>query len=273
MRSSAALARQKQAQLLNELTKNGVEPQDEEVRKKYEEFKISVTQQALKVLKERIPAKILYFNELVNINSGLGELLHDRDLQIDEPVVACPGEGLTNGAGSEAAGTTSTQGHPIASAADEKQPVTTQSVPTHSQIVEMKERVARDALELIEMVGTVRLWIQLNVPRIEDGNNFGVAIQEEAIQELGRVEDAAFNLCDGIKYHASRAKFISKLLKYPNIADYSQSIREIDRKEWLHLKVSMIEMRNNYSMLYDLLHKNWEKVVKPRAADSNRMVM
>lgn len=105
---------------------------------------------------------------------------------------------------------------------ESKIPVSTQAVAVHKQIAEMKERVSRDALELIEMVGTVRLWIQLNVPRIEDGNNFGVAIQEEAIQELGRVEEAAFNLCDGIKYHASRAKFISKLLKYPNVADYSQ---------------------------------------------------
>lgn len=69
-------------------------------------------------------------------------------------------------------------------------------------------------------VGTVKLWIQLNIPRIEDGNNFGVAIQEEAIQELGRVEDAAFGLCDGIKYHTARAKLLTKIIKYPNIEDY-----------------------------------------------------
>lgn len=65
MRSSSVLARQKHTQLLNDLAKNGVEPEDEEIRKKYEEFKTSVTQQALKVLKELIPAKIVYFNELV----------------------------------------------------------------------------------------------------------------------------------------------------------------------------------------------------------------
>lgn len=51
--------------LLNDLAKNGVEPSDLSVRAKYEEFKIDVTHQALKILRERIPIKILYFNEQV----------------------------------------------------------------------------------------------------------------------------------------------------------------------------------------------------------------
>lgn len=92
----------------------------------------------------------------------------------------------------------------------------------HSQILAMEGRVRKEALELIEMISTVKLWIQLNIPRIEDGNNFGVAIQEEAIQELCRVEDVAFSLCDGIKYHTTRAKLISKVIKYPNVEDYTQ---------------------------------------------------
>ncbi len=42
--------------------------------------------------------------------------------------------------------------------------------------------------QLVEAINTVKMWIQLNVPRIEDGNNFGVSIQEETINELGRAE-------------------------------------------------------------------------------------
>lgn len=43
------------------------------------------------------------------------------------------------------------------------------------------------------------------MPRIEDGNNFGVGIQEEVILELTRVEDTAFNLHDTIvKYYMAR---------------------------------------------------------------------
>lgn len=48
----------------------------------------------------------------------------------------------------------------------------------------IKERI----LELIEIIDTVKVWIQLNIPRIEDGNNFGVSIQEETVNELSRAE-------------------------------------------------------------------------------------
>ena len=34
----------------------------------------------------------------------------------------------------------------------------------------------------------VRLWIQFNVPRIEDGNNFGVGIQEDVLSEVSSIE-------------------------------------------------------------------------------------
>jgi proteasome activator subunit 2 (PA28 beta) len=45
-----------------------------------------------------------------------------------------------------------------------------------------------EILQLIEFIGTVKIWIQLNIPRIEDGNNFGVSIQEETVNELSRAE-------------------------------------------------------------------------------------
>lgn len=129
-------------------------------------------------------------------------------------------------------------------------------MPSHRQIVEELERIKDEASELIEMVGNIKLWIQLNIPRIEDGNNFGVGIQEEVIQELARVEDSAFNLFDAIvKYYMARAKLSTKVIKYPNVLDYQEAIRELDEKEWIHTKIAKVDMRNNYSMLYELLSK------------------
>ena len=34
-----------------------------------------------------------------------------------------------------------------------------------------------EILQMVDMCNSVKLWIQLNIPRIEDGNNFGVSIQ------------------------------------------------------------------------------------------------
>lgn len=60
-----------------------------------------------------------------------------------------------------------------------------------------------------------------------------------------------------------------------------KAIRELDEKEWIHIKITNVDMRNNYSMIYDLLCKvsggifyvnifqNWEKVVKPKSEDNH----
>ena len=37
-------------------------------------------------------------------------------------------------------------------------------------------------LEFIEQLNIIKMWIQLNIPRIEDGNNFGVSIQVCLVQ-------------------------------------------------------------------------------------------
>jgi hypothetical protein len=69
----------------------------------------------------------------------------------------------------------------------------------------------REVLDLIEDMGTMKLWIQLNIPRIEDGNNFGVSIQEETVSELSRAEDAGFAVLESMtKYFFSRAKLVSR---------------------------------------------------------------
>ncbi len=57
------------------------------------------------------------------------------------------------------------------------------------------------------------VWIQLNIPRIEDGNNFGVSIQEETLNEISRVEDPGYATLENLtKYYATRGKLVSKVV-------------------------------------------------------------
>lgn len=96
------------------------------------------------------------------------------------------------------------------------------------------------------------MWVQLLIPRIEDGNNFGVSIQEETVAELRTVEGEAASYLDQIsrysldlstiflflfflhlkiyfarianhlifftfRYYITRAKLVSKIAKYPHV--------------------------------------------------------
>lgn len=48
---------------------------------------------------------------------------------------------------------------------------------SNQQLVDIIEKVKPEIRLLIEKCNTVKMWVQLLIPRIEDGNNFGVSIQ------------------------------------------------------------------------------------------------
>ena len=68
--------------------------------------------------------------------------------------------------------------------------------------------------------------MQLNIPKVEDGNNFGVDIQQESVSDLAKAEETSFSLLDAInKYFMTRGKLVSRLGKYPGVKDYLVSIQ------------------------------------------------
>eukprot|EP00771_Trimastix_marina_P004018 gnl/Trimastix_PCT/747.p1 GENE.gnl/Trimastix_PCT/747~~gnl/Trimastix_PCT/747.p1 ORF type:complete len:231 (+),score=48.27 gnl/Trimastix_PCT/747:30-722(+) len=122
-------------------------------------------------------------------------------------------------------------------------------------------------ISLMEAANSIKIWIELNIPRKEDGNNFGVSIQEETVSELGRVEEACQAFLDNTtKYYLSRGKILSKYLKYPTLEDYLQSVMELDEKELLNLPLCIIDLRNNYCVLRDVILKNLDRLKKPRSS-------
>lgn len=148
----------------------------------------------------------------------------------------------------------------------------TEKFPSNSLIKDLTETLCTDLGELSSMLGSIKLWLQKAVPRIEDGNNFGVSIQEDVISEITRVEEVTGTLCEGAsKYHFSRAKMIGKVIKYPNVEDFKDSIRALDKKQMLLLRQTMFDCRINYGALFDHIHKNFEKLVNPRTDNTSNM--
>uniref|UniRef100_A0A672QVE8 Proteasome activator complex subunit 3 n=1 Tax=Sinocyclocheilus grahami TaxID=75366 RepID=A0A672QVE8_SINGR len=112
----------------------------------------------------------------------------------------------------------------------------------------------------------------LLIPRIEDGNNFGVSIQEETVTELRTVEGEAASFLDQIsRYYITRAKLVSKIAKYPHVEDYRRTVTEIDEKEYISLKIIVSELRNQYVTLHDMILKNIEKIKRPRSSNTDAL--
>lgn len=130
-------------------------------------------------------------------------------------------------------------------------------------------KLRSEIIEFIQILDSIKLYIELNIPRIEDGNNFGVSVQEDMIQELVRVEEGALQILDDIsKYYTGRAKLVSKVQKHPEIDDYKIALTEIDMKQIFQLKMNFVGTRNGYAVLSDMLQKNLERIVKPRSTTS-----
>ena len=62
------------------------------------------------------------------------------------------------------------------------------------------------------LVNSIRLWIILMKPKIEDGNNFGVSVQEEYISMLDGLERAMSNVMGGsLSYYIDRGKYLKNV--------------------------------------------------------------
>ncbi|KAK2195607.1 bifunctional Proteasome activator PA28 [Babesia duncani] len=182
---------------LNGISVDKIDPSDADVKSKYLGFREQVTKAALTCLREKIPQKIVHFNSLLTSSVLSGEnLFHSADLnQVDYKLDLC------------VKGTKRTLENVcfhIATGNNVQGPATELYTPHHKQIQAELEIIKCEASQLIEIV-SLEMYTWHLIDWIEDGNNFGVGIQEEVIQELTRVEDTAFNLYDAIvKYYMAR---------------------------------------------------------------------
>lgn len=141
---------------------------------------------------------------------------------------------------------------------------------TNQHIGKLHAILKKECEELAEYVDKVKLWVNLNMPQIEDGDNFGVQIQEEVLQELHRSQQSAYNLRDNARRdYLDRAKICSKLIKYPNVQDYSLALKEHDDKQLYCARQDLLDVRNIYAVLTDIIHKNIAKLRSPKGNNSS----
>lgn len=126
-------------------------------------------------------------------------------------------------------------------------------------------------LELCEMVINVKLFINLNVPRVEDGNNFGVGVQLDTITQLSRVEDGSLVSTENFyKYLEGRAKIVRKSKKHSS-SIYDEMLLSFDEKQLKLIWIARVDLRNNYANLYDIMMKNIDRILCPRSDNTVNM--
>jgi len=237
-----------------------------ETEKGISELRKNIVERAQHIVHDIFPRKVLKLNEIFQNHPQLNLVLEKLEESIPIPFDAesVGPKDLKDNEGPSKKRKLVNSGTNM----DQENEVEHKLIPSNKTILQILGLLKKELLELVEMINTVKLWIQLNIPRIEDGNNFGVSIQEETVNELGRAEDSGFAVLESMtKYFVTRAKIVSKVLKYPQVQDYRQSIIELDEKEYINLRMCCMDLRNNYAILHDMILKNLEKIKTPRSSN------
>ncbi|CAK8676055.1 unnamed protein product [Clavelina lepadiformis] len=134
------------------------------------------------------------------------------------------------------------------------------------------DRLRAEITGLIDYCNILRLWVTLLLPKIEDGNNFGRSVQEETVNEVQNAEcELALYLSQISNYFSSRAKIATKIIKNPHVQDYYRYIAEEDEKQFVNFRLMLVDIRNTYSSIHDLILKNIEKIKRPRNSNYGSM--
>lgn len=139
------------------------------------------------------------------------------------------------------------------------------NVASNQSMMKISNLITMEIIEIINICTSMKMAISLKIPSIQEGNNFGVEIQEDIVDDISRVENGSMDCIDQIaNYYQIRSKSVSKVLKWPYLDDYRLALKEFDLSHMAVLKSMAVDLRNSYIILHDTITKNMEKLKNPR---------
>uniref|UniRef100_A0AAQ4P5Z6 Proteasome activator complex subunit 2 n=1 Tax=Gasterosteus aculeatus aculeatus TaxID=481459 RepID=A0AAQ4P5Z6_GASAC len=142
----------------------------------------------------------------------------------------------------------------------------------NEKILVLLEKVKPEIVALRETIITVSSWIQHLIPKIEDGNDFGVAVQEKILERIGAVRTKVEAFQTNInKYFSERGDAVGKASKETHVMDYRSLVHEKDQSIYHEVRVVVLDIRGFHAELYDIVSKNLDKVTNPKGEEKPPM--
>ncbi|KAJ8268635.1 hypothetical protein COCON_G00138070 [Conger conger] len=228
---------------------------------KVENFRQSLYQQAEDLFSSRIPLKICQLDRLLKEAefsvSDLSSLRAPLDIPIPDPPAPEDEEMETDSKEEED---------------KKKKPPVCGYIQGNEQIMGLLDRVKPEVRTLKETCILVSCWIQLLIPKIEDGNDFGVSIQEKILERITAVKTKVEGFQTNInKYFTERGDAVAKASKERHVMDYRSLVHERDEAVYSEIRVILLDLRGFYAELYDIIYKNQDKVTNPKGEEKPSM--
>ncbi|XP_053714743.1 proteasome activator complex subunit 2 [Synchiropus splendidus] len=225
-----------------------------------ENFRQTLYQEADQLISRLIPSKILRLDALLQdeaFSSSTEALRAPLDIPIPDPPPQDEEDMETDEDGGEK---------------KKKKAPKCGFIPGNQTIQALLEKVKPEVVELRETIVTVSCWILHLIPKIEDGNDFGVAVQEKILERITAVKTKAETFQTNInKYFSERGDAVAKASKDTHVMDYRSLVHEKDEAMRSELFIMLMDIRGYYSELYDVVSKNFEKVTNPKGEEKSSM--
>ncbi|KAI8995292.1 proteasome activator pa28 REG alpha/beta subunit [Trametes punicea] len=246
---------------------------DKKLQKELDGFREKVAADAEKVIFEVFPRKVLDLQKLIDSTSELSSPFHlSHAAPSTDATVYSPPSTSSEPEPKKRKLDSGEAVNGVKALSDASHAKNAGKMVSNQHTVDLHERLKREFEVLADLCDKVKLWINLSMPKIEDGNNFGVQIQEDVLSEIHRSQETAYNLRDAARQdYLSRAKICSKILKYPHVEDYALALKEHDEKVLYVSHQNLYDLRNVYAVLTDILHKNIEKLRSPKSNNATTL--
>ncbi|KAJ8276888.1 hypothetical protein GJAV_G00069020 [Gymnothorax javanicus] len=228
---------------------------------KVDSFRQSVYQQAEDLFSNRIPQKIILLDNLLKTDelslTDLSSVWAPLDIPIPEPPASDDEEMETDQEEEKK---------------KKKRPPKCGLLKGNEKIVNLLDRVKPEIRALQETCIMVSCWIQHLIPKIEDGNDFGVAIQEKILERIAAVKTKVEGFQTNInKYFSERGDAVAKASKDTHVMDYRSLVHEKDEAAYYEIRIVVLDIRGFYAELFDIINKNLEKVTNPKGEEKSSM--
>ncbi|KAI0982081.1 hypothetical protein GJ496_004186 [Pomphorhynchus laevis] len=168
--------------------------------------------------------------------------------------------------------TRSTEAGPQLATPDVKPSIIEINFPANNSLIEIEDKLRPFAYHIVDMASTLKLWITVHIPKVEDGHNFGVSVQEDVLGEISDFESRANAFFEIIhSYRVTRAHLVKRFLKYPHIEDFRNGIVALDEKHFTDLISQASLFRECYVSLHRMITLNLDKLKNPRPHSSSNM--
>ncbi|EHH63502.1 hypothetical protein EGM_16483 [Macaca fascicularis] len=242
-----------------------------EARKQVEVFRQNLFQEAEEFLYRFLPQKIIYLNQLLQEDSlnvaDLTSLRAPLDIPIPDPPPKDDEMETDKQEKKEGKRHKRKSLNPLFLTVPK-----CGFLPGNEKVLSLLALVKPEVWTLKEKCILVITWIQHLIPKTEDGNDFGVAIQEMVLERVNAVKTKVEAFQTTIsKYFSERGDAVAKASKETHVMDYRALVHERDEAAYGELRAMVLDLRAFYAELYHIISSNLEKIVNPKGEEKPSM--